>query len=67
MKNKLSYVWKVMVSLLALTMLISCATIMGKSGPETLNIRSAPDQASVSITDESGVKIFEGKTQYCPV
>lgn len=62
MKSKKIYMWKVMVSLLALTMLISCATIMGKSGPETLNIRSAPDQASVSITDESGVKIFEGKT-----
>jgi hypothetical protein len=62
MKSKKICVWKVMVSLLALTMLISCASIVGKGGPETLNIRSAPDQASVSITDESGVKIFEGKT-----
>lgn len=56
------YLWKVMVSLFALTILISCATIMGQSGPETLNIRSTPDQASVVITDENDTKIFEGKT-----
>jgi len=62
MKSKKIYVWTVMVSLLALTMLISCATIIGKGGPETLNVRSAPDQASIVITDESGTKIFEGKT-----
>jgi len=59
MKNKM---WKVMIVLLASAALISCATIIGKSGPETLIVRSTPDQASVSITDESGVKIFEGKT-----
>lgn len=39
-----------------------CATIMGQGGPESLNVRSAPDQATVVITDESGTKIFEGKT-----
>ncbi|BCB96121.1 hypothetical protein JZK55_10430 [Dissulfurispira thermophila] len=59
MKNKL---FKMMVSLLVLTTLISCATIMGKSGPETLNVRSTPDQANVTIIDELGTKIFEGKT-----
>lgn len=56
--NKLKSV--VAVSLLA--MLAGCATIMGQSASETLNVRSAPDQASVSIIDESGTKIFEGKT-----
>jgi hypothetical protein len=63
MKNqtKLFSMSKVMVSLLALTILISCATIMG-SRVETLNVRSAPDQASVAIIDEAGTKIFEGKT-----
>jgi len=35
---------------------------MGKGGPETLNIHSSPDQASVVITDETETKIFEGKT-----
>lgn len=35
---------------------------MGKSSPESLNIRSTPEQASVTITDEVGNKIFEGKT-----
>jgi hypothetical protein len=53
---------KTMMVLLASTMLISCATIMGKSGPETLNIRSTPDQASVVIADETNATIFEGKT-----
>ncbi len=59
MKNMMC---KPMIVVLASTVLISCATIMGKSAPETLNIRSTPDQASVVIADESGTKIFEGKT-----
>lgn len=50
------------IALAALTTLVGCATIMGKSAPETLNIRSTPDQASVIITDEMGTKVFEGKT-----
>jgi len=50
------------VALFAFSVLAGCATIMGKSAPETLNIRSTPDQAKVIITDESGTKIFEGKT-----
>lgn len=54
--------WKPAVPLLATIVLAGCATIMGKSAPETLNVRSIPDQASVVITDESGTKIFEGKT-----
>lgn len=58
MKNKILAVILVLIS----SFLVSCATIMGKGAPETLNIRSAPDQAIVVITDESGVKIFEGKT-----
>lgn len=55
MKSKM---WKAMIVLLASTVLISCATIMGKSAPETLNIRSTPEQARVVIADESGTKIF---------
>ncbi len=62
MKNRSLSVSKILVSLLVLTILVSCATIVGKGGPETLNVRSAPDQANVAITDESGTKIFEGKT-----
>ena len=54
--------WKSAVPLLATIVLAGCATIMGKSAPETSNVRSTPDQASVVITDESGTKIFEGKT-----
>ncbi|UJP04867.1 MAG: PEGA domain-containing protein [Nitrosomonas sp.] len=46
----------------ALIALSGCATIMGNSAPETLNVRSTPDQARVVITDESGKKIFEGRT-----
>jgi hypothetical protein len=40
----------------------SCASIIGKSGPETLSLRSTPDRAAVVIADETGAKIFEGKT-----
>lgn len=50
------------VSLLLLVLLGGCATIIGKSGPETLGVRSTPEQAVVVITDEIGTKIFEGKT-----
>lgn len=59
MKSK---VWLAMLFLFASTVLAGCATIMGKSAAEALNVRSAPDQANVVITDESGTKIFEGKT-----
>lgn len=60
--NMKSMMCKTMIVLLASTVLIGCATIMGKSAPETLNIRSTPEQARVIIADESGTKIFEGKT-----
>jgi hypothetical protein len=59
MKNKM---WKTMAALLTSAVLAGCATIMGQSAPEALNVRSAPDQATVVILDESGTKIFEGKT-----
>ena len=59
MRNK---IWTVLMILFASTVLAGCATIMGKSAAEALNVRSAPDQANVVITDESGTKIFEGKT-----
>lgn len=62
MHKKTLLMWKSIAAILSLVMLLGCATIMGKSSPETLNIRSTPDQASVSITDEKGTKIFEGMT-----
>lgn len=60
MNNRLVY--QTIAGLLIFALLVSCATIMGKSSPETLNVRSTPEQASVIITDEGGTKIFEGKT-----
>ncbi len=62
MNLKLSRMRKILAAFVAPALLISCATIVGKSGPEPLNVRSSPDQAQVVITDETGVKIFEGKT-----
>ncbi len=62
MTLKLSFVSKLVAGLLVLTVFIGCASIIGKSSPEPLNVRSTPDQARVVITDEGGVKIFEGKT-----
>ena len=37
---------------------------MGNSAPETLNVRSTPDQATIFISDEAGTKIYEGKLLY---
>jgi len=59
MKNNM---WKIATILFASSTLVGCATVMGQSAAETLNVRSMPDQASVIITDESGTKVFEGKT-----
>jgi hypothetical protein len=39
----------------------SCATIVSKSD-WPISIRSAPDQADVTIMDSTGQKIFQGKT-----
>jgi uncharacterized protein YceK len=55
-------VLKTIVIFIASAIISGCATIMGQSAPEALNVRSAPDQANIVITDESGIKIFEGKT-----
>jgi hypothetical protein len=59
MKNK---IWKTTAVFCASAVLAGCATIMGQSAPEALNVRSTPDQANIVITDEAGTKIFEGKT-----
>jgi len=61
-KKDSSYLWKALISLVSLTIFISCATIVGRSRPENLDIRSTPEQATVIILDEDGTKIFEGKT-----
>lgn len=53
---------KVCAVLLITSMFSSCASIIGKGGPQSLNIRSTPDQATVAIFDEDGIKVFEGKT-----
>lgn len=53
---------KACAMLLILSLLSSCASIIGKGAPEALNIRSTPDQATIVITDEAGTKVFEGKT-----
>lgn len=62
MKKKLTGMGTMAMVLIAALLMASCATIIGKSSPESLNVRSSPDQAVVVITDESGTKIFEGKT-----
>jgi len=49
--------------LFTVTIIINgCATIFGWSGSELVNVRSTPEQAVVTITDESGTKVFEGNT-----
>lgn len=39
-----------------------CASIVGKSGPESVIISSSPDAATISITDETGAIVFRGAT-----
>ncbi len=34
-----------------IVMFLGCATIIGKGNPETLNIRSTTEQATVTVTD----------------
>ncbi|NOT54409.1 MAG: hypothetical protein HOP18_07380 [Deltaproteobacteria bacterium] len=54
--------WIVAGSLLGLSMVVwGCASIVGKSA-YPVAITSQPDQADISITDESGKTIFTGKT-----
>ena len=48
--------------LVSSVVLIGCASIIGKGGPQNLVIRSAPDQAEFEIYDESGTKVTTGKT-----
>ena len=62
MMFRMSVLCKTTSVLVATMLLASCATIVGQSVPETLNVRSAPDQATIVISDETGNKIFEGKT-----
>lgn len=65
MHSKTSLARMAVIGLIAfavLTALIGCATIIGKGGAETLSIRSTPNQATIAISDETGVTIFEGKT-----
>jgi hypothetical protein len=61
-QKALSTTAKAAAAVLASAVLTGCATIMGESAPEAFNVRSAPDHATVVITDESGTKIFEGQT-----
>jgi len=62
MKVHVRCIGKSISILLALSLSVGCATIIGKGSPENLNIRSTPDQATIVISDENGIKIFEGKT-----
>ncbi|MBK8575462.1 MAG: hypothetical protein IPN90_07245 [Elusimicrobia bacterium] len=44
-------------------MLTGCATIFGKSGPQSINIESDPSQAKVVIVStKKNEKVFEGST-----
>jgi len=60
--TKRSLLYLTVLSIFPSFIMVGCASIIGKGGPELVNIRSTPDQASVTISDETGVKIFEGKT-----
>lgn len=62
MKKVLPLLQLAILVVLVLITIEGCATIVGQSKPELINIRSTPDQASIEITDETGTKIFEGKT-----
>ena len=54
MKKKM---WKVIPVLFTSAVLTSCATTMGNSANETLNVRSAPDQATYAQSPSSYVDV----------
>jgi hypothetical protein len=61
--KKLSILLLLFVSTFLFILFINgCATIFGWGGSEEVNVRSNPDQAILTITDESGTKVFEGNT-----
>ena len=62
MKKSISIILLPIAILFSAFILVSCATIMGKGGAETLSLRSTPDRATIVIVDESGTKVFEGLT-----
>lgn len=53
--------WKVLSTLVTLLFLSGCASIIG-STDQLINISSSPDNATITITDEKGERVFLGST-----
>jgi hypothetical protein len=62
MLSSISFKSLLVGSVLIAILLSGCASIVGKAGAEVLSLKSTPDQASIIIEDETGTKVFEGKT-----
>jgi hypothetical protein len=62
MKNVVNFILTFIFVFITLTMINGCATIFGWGGEELVNIYSTPEQATVLITDQDSIKIFDGTT-----
>ena len=62
MKNAVNFILTFIFVFITLLLINGCATIFGWGGEESVNILSTPEQATVLITDQDSVKIFDGTT-----
>jgi hypothetical protein len=62
MKKSLLYFSIALFISVVLFLINGCATIFGWGKAEVVNIRSNPDNATITVNDEGGTKIFEGQT-----
>ena len=62
MKKIYLFIYLITLCTVCSIVLIGCATIVGYGGTEEVNFQSTPNEANIIITDESGTKLFEGKT-----
>lgn len=53
---------KLLPLVLAAGLLSGCASIVGQGGAEAIKLSSSPDQADVSIADETGRIVYRGNT-----
>jgi hypothetical protein len=62
MKNVVNFILTFIFVFIILLLINGCATIFGWSGEEVVNIHSTPEQATVLITDQDSVLIYDGIT-----
>ena len=62
MKNIIIFFLTFIFVFITLLLINGCATIFGWGGEESVNILSTPEQATVHITDQDSLIVFDGTT-----